>query len=199
VTGTVPTVDFAGFAAGGAARAAVVEALGAAFERCGFVSLVGHGIEPAVIDGAFAAAAEFFALPEAAKRAVQNRANNRGYVPMFDAQRPGEKPSGQEAFSMGHPVRPADPELAALPFHAETPWPAQPPLFRERLTTAYTALFALGEAVLRAVALHLQADEAFFAAASRDTTRTCGWCITRRRRRWPGSPISACIRMSMRG
>jgi len=169
MTNRVPTVDFSGFRGDTAARAATITALGAGFERCGFVSLVGHGVAQAAIDGAFAAAEQFFALPEAEKRTVQNQANNRGYVPMFDAQRPGHKPSGQEAFSMGHPTRPADPELAALPFHAETPWPHDPPGFRERLTAAYEAVYALGQEVLRAVALHLGAAPDFFADASRLT------------------------------
>ncbi|PZW42977.1 isopenicillin N synthase-like dioxygenase [Humitalea rosea] len=160
----VPSVDFSA----GAADPATIAALGATFESCGFVSLRGHGVPPEVIADAFAAAEEFFAAPEAVKRAVQNRANNRGYVPMFDSVRPGEKPSGQEAFSMGHPDRPEEPELRALPFHAETPFPALPG-FEARLTTCYRAMFAVGQAVLQAVARHLEVDPGFFDEASAKT------------------------------
>ncbi|WP_431283032.1 isopenicillin N synthase family dioxygenase [Humitalea sp. 24SJ18S-53] len=162
----IPTLDIGPWLAGG--DPGFPDALGAVFARFGFVSLVGHGVPPAVIDGAFAAAADFFDRPEAFKRTVQNQANNRGYVPMFDSKRPGQKPSGQEAFSMGHPDRPEDPELRALPFHAETPWPDLPG-FEDRLTAAYRAMFGLGQQVLAACARHLGAAPDFFAEASAKT------------------------------
>ena len=165
----IPTVDFAPFLSGDAAgRAATVAALGDTFQRYGFVSLVGHGLPPKVVRGAFDAAQDFFARPEEEKRRVQDRRNNRGFVPMFDSQLPGQKPSGHEAFSIGHPDRPADPELLALPFYSPTPWPALPG-FRERIEPCYRAMFGLGEAILRACALHLGAPEDFFAGMSRQT------------------------------
>ncbi|MFT8247323.1 isopenicillin N synthase family dioxygenase [Roseomonas sp. BN140053] len=165
----IPTVDFAPFLGGDrAAQDAVVAALGDCFERYGFVSLVGHGLPPGVVAEAFAAAEEFFARPEAEKRLVADKRNNRGFIPMFDSVLPGQKPSGHEAFSIGHLDRPDDPELRALPFHAETPWPDLPG-FRERIEPCYRAMFALGEAVLRAAARHLGAPEDFFAEMSRQT------------------------------
>ncbi len=165
----IPTIDFAPFlAADPAARRAVADAIGRASEQYGFFSLVGHSLPRAAIDGAFAAAQEFFARPAAEKHQVQDRRNNRGYIPMFDSQVPGHKPNGHEAFSMGHLRTPDDPQLAALPFHARTPFPALPG-FRERLEACYAAMFALGQSVLRAYALHLGAREDFFTEASRDT------------------------------
>lgn len=70
---------------------------------------------------------------------------------------------------MGHPTRPADPELAALPFHAPTPWPDAPPGFRARIEACYAAMYALSQEILRAVALHLGAPEDVFAAAARES------------------------------
>ncbi|WP_426955358.1 isopenicillin N synthase family dioxygenase [Muricoccus radiodurans] len=170
MTDRIPTLDFASFRTGdAAARRDVANALGALFENYGFVSLVGHGLPRPLIADAFAAAESFFALPEPEKRAVQDRRNNRGYIPMFDGQRPGEKPSGNEAFSIGHPDRPADPELRELPFHAETPWPPAMPSMRAGIEPLYRAMFSLGEDILSAAALHLGAPETFFAEMSRET------------------------------
>ncbi len=164
----IPVLDFSGFHAGGAAQAEAVAALGAAFERYGFVSLIGHDIPQRVLDGAFAAAEAFFDQPEEVKRRVQDRRNNRGYIPMFDTALPGQKPGGHEAFSMGHLTRPADPKLRELPFHAETPWPNMPG-FRDRLEACYAAMYAVGQDVLAAVALHLGKSADFFAEASRES------------------------------
>ncbi|MBE9606369.1 isopenicillin N synthase family oxygenase [Acetobacteraceae bacterium H6797] len=166
----IPTIDFSPFLNGdAAAQAKVASALGETFERYGFVSLIGHGMDLSAIAGAFATAEAFFALPEEEKRLVQDKRNNRGYVPMFDSQEPGKKPSGQEAFSIGHPTRPADPKLQALPFHAVTPIPARPEGFEAALHACYGTMFTLGEQILRAVAMHLGRDPGFFAEMSRET------------------------------
>jgi isopenicillin N synthase-like dioxygenase len=169
MTDAIPTLDFDAFLAGDAAdRHRVATAIGAAFERYGFIQLVGHGVPQAALDGAFAAAEAFFDRPEAWKREVQDRKNNRGYIPMFDTALPGQKPGGHEAFSVGHLTRPDDPMLRDLPFHAETPWPAMPG-FRERVEACYAAMYACSQQVLAAVALHLGVAEDFFVEASRET------------------------------
>jgi isopenicillin N synthase-like dioxygenase len=166
----IPTLDFTPFRTGGEAdRRALAAELGAAFTRYGFVQLVGHGVPRPVLDSAFSAAEAFFSLPEARKREVQDRRNNRGYVPIFDSAVPGRKPDGHEAFSLGHLTRPADPKLRDLPFHAETPWPAELPGFRERLEACYAAMYDLGQQILRAVAIHLGAAEDVFAEAARES------------------------------
>jgi isopenicillin N synthase-like dioxygenase len=168
-TDAIPTLDFSAFADGGdAARLALAKELGAAFRRYGFVSLLGHGVDRGAVDGALVAAEAFFDHPEEEKRRVQDRRNNRGYVPMFDTVLPGQKPGGHEAFSMGHTSSPTDPELLALPFHAPTPWP-EVPGFRARLEACYGALYALGRRILEAVALDLGAPGDFFAEASRES------------------------------
>ncbi|WP_439595453.1 isopenicillin N synthase family dioxygenase [Falsiroseomonas sp.] len=165
----IPTLDFAAFRTGdAAARGAVAQQLGAAFERYGFIQLTGHGVPQPALDGAFAAAEAFFDRPEAFKRLVQDRRNNRGYIPMFDSALPGQKPGGHEAFSVGHLTRPADPALRDLPFHAETPWPEMPG-FRARIEGCYAAMYALSQDILAAVALHLGVAEDFFVEASRES------------------------------
>ena len=56
---------------------------GASFERFGFAMITDHGIDPALIDEAWAKAKAFFALPEEVKRAyhIAGGGGARGYTP----------------------------------------------------------------------------------------------------------------------
>lgn len=142
--------------------------MGAAAEDYGFAKLRGHGIPPVVVAETLRAAAEFFAAPEDEKRLVQDKRNNRGFIPMFDGVSADGTPNGHEAFSMGHPVRPSDPALLDLPFYAETPWPDRPG-FRPALEACYGGLFSLGQKVLEALAVRLSAAPDFFERLSQNT------------------------------
>ena len=165
----IPTIDFQPFREGSdAERRAVAERMGAAAETYGFMSLVGHGVPAPVVQGTFDAAATFFELPDETKLRVQEQRNNRGYQPLFDNVYPGQKPSGAEAFSMGHPVPPSDTSLLSLPFYAQTPWPESAG-FRDRLTACYNALYGLSRGVLRSFAMHLGKPEDFFDRVSGNT------------------------------
>lgn len=166
---SIPVIDISGFTDGdAAAREAVVAAVGAASEQYGFMRLVGHGVPAQTVGDLFARGSEFFAEPEAVKMAIRDKAANRGYVPMFDQVYPGEKPAGQESYSMGHPVPPQDESLRDLPFYKSAEWP-ETPGFREAMVGVYEAMFAVGETVLSAMALHLGRDAGFFAGALTDS------------------------------
>jgi isopenicillin N synthase-like dioxygenase len=164
----IPTIDFSAFLNGAPAdRQAVAQAIGAVFERYGFVQLVGHGVPRETLDATFAAAEAFFDKPEEFKRTVQDRKTNRGFIPMFDGiAEQTKKPNGQEAYSVGHIHRTTDPELLTLPLYAETPWPDMPG-FRDRLEACYAALYALSQQILAATAMHLGVSETFFVEASK--------------------------------
>ena len=165
----IPTIDFAAFRDGSPARrAALANEIGRAAEVYGFMLITGHGIETGVLDGGFEAGRSFFVLPEAVKRTMQETGSDRGYQPMFDNLRGDGKPSAQEGYTMGHPVPPADPDVAHEGFHAPTPWPPVAD-FRERFEALYGALFGLGEDLLAAMALHLGAPADFFEHALVDT------------------------------
>ena len=169
VADRIPTIDIGPYRrADPGERAAVVDAIGRAAEEYGFALVVGHGIAPAVTDGAFDAGRRFFELPDDYKRSIQERRSNRGYQPMYDNLRPDGKPSAQEGYTIGHPVPPTDPALLALPFHSTTPWPPLPD-FREPLETLYWSLFDLGRNLLGAMASHLGARDDFFEHALTET------------------------------
>lgn len=166
----IPTIDFQAFSTGDLpARQKAADQLGATLQHYGFVSLVGHGLKRSTVDTALQAAVEFFALPESEKRIVQDQRNNRGYIPMFDSTQSGTaKPSALEAFSIGHVVPPSDTDLLSLPFYAPTPWPDVAG-FRERIEPCYREMYSVGEQILRAIAMHLGADEDFFQSVSENT------------------------------
>ena len=132
----VPTIDI--IASGD--RAAVGAELDAACREVGFFEVVGHGMPATVIDAMQAATAEFFALPEATKRATKpaDLEVNRGYSARateglgysIGVARP---PDLFEAFNIG-PDAPdlADPAVAAEQHRlfAANVWPAEVPALR---------------------------------------------------------------------
>lgn len=166
---SIPLIDISGFESGDRTSCdAVVAAVGAASEQYGFMRLTGHGVPLPTIAELFAQGRKFFAEPEEVKLAIRDQSANRGYVPMFDQVFPGEKPAGQESFSMGHPVPPADESLRDLPFYRQAPWPEEPG-FRDAMLGVYNAMFTVGETVLSAMSLHLGREPDFFAGALQDS------------------------------
>ncbi len=87
----------------------------------GFFYVENHGVDAALMDAAFAAARELFALPEAAKQALRATpaSNNRGWTPLGEETLdPARQSRGdtKEGFYIGREV-PADAPEAALPLH----------------------------------------------------------------------------------
>ncbi|HZV08742.1 MAG TPA: 2-oxoglutarate and iron-dependent oxygenase domain-containing protein, partial [Novosphingobium sp.] len=132
----LPLIDLAGLLDGspdGAAR--VAEAIGHACRTTGFFYVVGHGIEPRLLEAVFALQRRFFALPLAAKAAlaIEQAGNNRGYVGMESENLDPDAPHDvKEAFNIGRESTPGD---AAAP----TPWPDLPG-FRAAMSQLYAAL-----------------------------------------------------------
>ena len=80
---SIPVIDVSPLAGDdAAARRAVAAEVGAACRDIGFFAITGHGVPAAVVDGTFAASADFFAQPMAAKQALAyaSLSHNRGYV-----------------------------------------------------------------------------------------------------------------------
>ena len=86
---------------------------GGSFERFGFAMITDHGIDPALIDDAWAKAKAFFALPEEVKRAyhIPGGGGARGYTPFGTEIAKGAKEVDLKEFwhvgrdlPPGHPV-----------------------------------------------------------------------------------------------
>src|SRR5215472_9904357 len=80
--GRIPVLDIGPYLAGKAgATASLARALARTFEDTGFLVIANHGISPRLVEDTFAAAAQFFARPEADKLALKIGKYNIGYLP----------------------------------------------------------------------------------------------------------------------
>lgn len=138
-----------------AERRRVASEVGRACRDLGFFAIRGHGVADGVVDRAFAASREFFALPDEVKQslAVGARGHHRGYVgSVEEAPRAKPDPHFKEAFS--------------LIWTDETRRPPNvwPPIagWRETVQSCFDSLLGVGRALHRAFALDLGLDERFF-------------------------------------
>jgi isopenicillin N synthase-like dioxygenase len=67
---SVPVVDLTGWRGTGSERLEVAREVDRVFRDVGFMYLAGHGLPQRLLDGAFRAATEFFALPAGRKAAL---------------------------------------------------------------------------------------------------------------------------------
>ncbi len=161
----IPTLDIRRFThpSSDADRQAFVAELGAAYREWGFAGIRGHGIDQALIDGAYEVFKRFFALPDETKRKyhVPGGGGARGYTPfMVETAKDSRYPDLKEFWHVGREI-PRDSKYAAdMP---PNQWPAEVPEFREIGYGLYTALDALGSQVLAALALHIGLPESWFA------------------------------------
>ncbi|MCA0304561.1 MAG: isopenicillin N synthase family oxygenase [Proteobacteria bacterium] len=171
VGGEIPLIDVSGYLAGtpGAAEVAARQ-LRYAFENVGFYYLAGHGVPQALIDTAYAEAARFHALPDAAKLAVKVDEHNIGYMPIArkpppNAAAQGKKPSQNEAYFLRREKAPDHPDVTSnRRFHAMNKWPdeAAIPGFRANMLAYIATMETLCRKLVRLYALALDLPETFF-------------------------------------
>ena len=159
----IPVIDFAGVRTGDkAALSRVAEGVYSACTDYGFFYLANHGIAQDRIGGALRAAADFFALPKEEKCRA-NAVNHRGYVGIGDAKMQGAtRADYKESFVVGLELPADDPTvLAGEKLRGPNRWPANP-AFREAIYKYFEAVGDCGRHLLRAAALSLKQDPAFF-------------------------------------
>ncbi|WP_324826586.1 isopenicillin N synthase family dioxygenase [Qipengyuania zhejiangensis] len=146
----------------------VAQELGRSFEEYGFAVIRDHGIPQDLIDRAEAMSKEFFALPDAVKKAyhIAGGGGARGYTPFgTEKAKDAEVHDLKEFWHVGR-------ELAAghplSEYMAANVWPDEVEGFRETFTALYSAFEEAGARVLEAIALHLGLDRDFFAATVED-------------------------------
>lgn len=157
----IPVIDIAPSRDGDRGdRLRVARAFGAALENVGFATIVGHGIDEALIGATYAAMREFFALPtdDKMRACPPEKAKSRGYLPVgiesvavtLDADAP---PDLCEALVFAMLAR--KPSASAKPVI----WPAQPARLRDLVLRYNTEIDALGKRLARLSALALELDE----------------------------------------
>jgi isopenicillin N synthase-like dioxygenase len=155
----IPTLDIRRYDSD---RSAFVAELGAAYREWGFAGIRGHGIAQPLIDAAYAAFQQFFALPDEVKKKyhVKGGGGARGYTPFgIETAKDSRYPDLKEFWHVGREI-PRDSKYADV--MAPNLWPAEVPGFREYGYGLYEALDALGSRVLRALALHIGLAETYF-------------------------------------
>ena len=171
---SVPVIDLSPFRSDDEQqRRAVAAEVGRACRDIGFLIVSGHGVADRLIEACYRMSADFFALPLAAKQAVDRPAPDvvRGYSAVggeglsysLDAPAP---PDLKESFTIG-PVDfdPADRYFsgpAAGPHFALNAWPAAPAELRAVWTAYFSAMQDLAADLMRMFALALDLPEAFF-------------------------------------
>lgn len=155
----VPTLDIRRYATD---RDAFVAELGAAYREFGFCCISGHGIARELIDGAYEAFRQFFALPAEAKMKyhVPGAGGARGYTPFkVETAKDSQYPDLKEFWHIGREIARDSKFADVMPPNL---WPDEVAGFRTYGYGLYQALDQLGTRVLRALALHIGLPEHYF-------------------------------------
>ena len=159
VTSGLPVIDL-GSLHDPALDATIADALNDAFRTIGFCYFINTGIDPTLVDEAFAASRRFHALPPDAKRAIAMNAFHRGYMApntsLIETSSVARvtRPNFSESFMLMHEVPPEDPRFGT-PLNGPNHWPADLPGFREAVLAYDTALRTFCLRLLRPIALAL--------------------------------------------
>jgi len=171
--GRIPVLDIGPYLAGDAGAAApLARAVVRTFEDTGFLVIANHGIPPHLVEDTFAAAAQFFARPEADKLALKVGQYNIGYLP-FGAQvvrhspvNKNTKPNFSESFYITRDRAPDHPDIVNnKPLVGLNRWPADMPEFRAATMAYYAAMEAMTIRLVPVVAMALGLPPDYFAEA----------------------------------
>ncbi|MAD45455.1 MAG: oxidoreductase [Oceanospirillaceae bacterium] len=174
---TLPVIDIAGLASDDAAeRQAVGKEIRAACLANGFFLVSNHGVDEQLQQLVFDQAKRFFALDEAQKMAVDkaNSVANRGYEPMGNQTlEPGSPPDLKEGYYMGQQKDADHPDVVAGKFNCgPNQWPEEIPEFRPVMEEYLKQMTALGERLMKGLALSLELPEDYFADYCKDPMTT---------------------------
>jgi len=138
------------------------EAFGASFERFGFAMVEDHGLDQALVDQAWEKTREFFALPDAEKRAyvLQGRAGARGYTPFgTEIAKDAQHVDLKEFWHVGRDLPEGHPLSDSMPPNI---WPDRPAGFRDALEPLFGEFDRVGGQLLAAIAIYLGLDDDWF-------------------------------------
>lgn len=169
----LPIIDVSGATGAGPRRAQTAADIDRALRERGFMYLLGHGIDPALVDEAFIAAREFFDRSTSYKRrfAYTDVASNFGYQGI-EGERldPARQPDLKEAFTMRNALAQAN---------RTGRWPDG--AFRETALALYAASLAAAYRLMNVMAASLNLPQDFF------TVRHLGENVTLRFLHYPAN------------
>jgi isopenicillin N synthase-like dioxygenase len=140
---------------------------GASFQQFGFAIVADHGIDPGLIDQAWAATKAFFALPLEEKLAYRaGKGGQRGYIPFgIEIAKGAPDTDLKEFWHIGRDLPEAHRFADHMPPNI---WPTHPADFRAVFTDLYAEFDRVGANLLSAIALYLGLDEQWFETPVRD-------------------------------
>ena len=154
----VATVHLDDFARGaGPSRDGFVDTLGRSLVETGFVKVDGHGVTPADLDAAYAAARAFFALPTAVKEGYVLPKGAGGYTPFGTEHAKGNEAIDLKEFWHVHQDVPPDHRL--FPTYGPNTFPDEVPGFEAAMLRLYRDLEAAAQTLLEAIAVYLGLPE----------------------------------------
>ena len=159
---TLPVLSLA------SAPAALSRDIGESFQNFGLAKLRAHGIDTPRVAPPGALTQQFFALPEADKRAhfIAGQGGARGYTPFgTEIAKGGKAHDLKEFWHVGRDLPAGHPLAASMPPNI---WPARPAGFRETFEELYAAFDATGATILSRIAVWLGLDEHWFDPAIAD-------------------------------
>jgi isopenicillin N synthase-like dioxygenase len=167
----IPVIDFRPyFAAETGALERLAAELGDACENIGFFYALGHEVDEAIIDRAFAASRRFHALPLDQKLQLKLNDNNVGYLPVnasvqgASTVHKATRPNQNESFFISHDRGVDHPDVkAGLPLRGCNQWPASLPDIRADMTAYFTTLGAMCDRMIPAFAVALGMPKDYFA------------------------------------
>ncbi|KAF8872232.1 hypothetical protein BD779DRAFT_349690 [Infundibulicybe gibba] len=164
----IPIIDFEDAHSGDLrVRRAVAERIQDACMNVGFFYLKNHGISEEIIMSTVAAANAFFALPDAAKMAldIHRSANFKGYTALLgENTNPDGNGDLHEGFDLGwEPISGEGGPRNDGAMAGENVWPSGLPGFRETVLEYYHTALQVGKKLFPLFALALELPEDFFA------------------------------------
>ncbi len=170
VSDRIPVLDIGDYLAGRpGARAALAEQIAKACHDTGFMVIRNHGIDQALIDGCFAAAAVFFDRDETYKLQYKVGDLNIGYLP-YGAQivrtskiNVNTKPNLSESFYITTDLSPDDPRIVAGdPLYGLNRWPSDMPAFKQATLAYFSAMRPLAEKMVSVLGTSLGLPDDYF-------------------------------------
>lgn len=158
----IPRLDLKQYTEGDATqRAAFSAALGSAFTDTGFATIANHDMDEELIDTLYEVIRQFFSLPESEKRRyeVPGLAGQRGYTSKGKETAKGSKAADlKEFWQRGQTVIDGDPVANTYPDNLSVDIPG----FDAITAEVFTKLEAMGKTLLKAIAVYLGLQEAYF-------------------------------------
>lgn len=174
---TIPTLDVTGIGTDPAVDERIGAEFLAAYGTWGFGYLIGHPIDPALIESVFEQSRRFHAQSLEAKMAIAVNREHRGYIPFktsTDVNSSVEtvtKPNQSESLMMLRDLPADHPDVVAGAYLAgANQWPEDLPGFTETMTDYTRAMTEFAETLIAIIGRALGDDGAMSAAFDSPTT-----------------------------